>query len=269
MALCPFAEHRLLPENKTQGRISPRSVILHSAVDGRASSLFNFFANPKQGLESHFYVRGDGHIEQYMDTQVRADANNKANAFAVSIETDDNGNPDAQPWSDQQVVALVKLVSWICDVHDIPKAQCAGWDKPGVGWHSMWGAPSPWTPARGKTCPGKARIEQIKTRILPALGVVPVTPPPPAISAEVDFLKAIAAAAAAKPVLKKGNKGVKVKDFQTVFNKAVGFPALKVDGNFGATTEKWVKQYQSDRGLPADGVVGQRTWAFLLAECFK
>ncbi len=40
---------------------------------------------------------------------------------------------------------------------------------------------------------------------------------------------------------------------------------LKVDGVFGSITEKAVKEYQYDSGLVPDGVVGDKTWASLLA----
>jgi peptidoglycan hydrolase-like protein with peptidoglycan-binding domain len=38
---------------------------------------------------------------------------------------------------------------------------------------------------------------------------------------------------------------------------------LKVDGVFGAETEKAVRQFQADHGLTVDGVVGRKTWAAL------
>jgi hypothetical protein len=269
MAICPFAEWRPLPQNSKQARINPRSVILHSAVDGKASDLWSFFS--RNSLESHFYVRADGHIVQYIDTQIRADANYKANAFAVSIETDDNGHPDVEPWSGAQVLALIKLVAWVCDTHGIPKAACPAWDKAGVGWHSMWGAPSQWTPARGKTCPGAARIAQIKTRILPGLKHVPVGPLPASIASEVSFIQKMNAAASAKPVLRRGDSGEKVKDLQRLLNGSVtaGKPVIAVDGKFGATTERWLKQYQRDRNIPADGIASRQTWFHLLVEALQ
>jgi peptidoglycan hydrolase-like protein with peptidoglycan-binding domain len=64
------------------------------------------------------------------------------------------------------------------------------------------------------------------------------------------------------PVIRKGSKGAAVKLAQTNLN-ARGYNAGAVDGLFGAQTDKAVKQYQKDRGLTADGVVGPRTWARL------
>lgn len=172
MAICPFARIRLLPESETQPLIVPRAVILHSAA-GRGS-LYGFFKS-SSNLESHFWVGEDGTIEQYMDTARRADANLKANGFAVSVETE--SSPQAlERWSPAAATSLVRLIGWLCDTHSIPRRQIPSWDGSGIGWHRMFGAPGPWTPV-AKSCPGPARVDQARTEIIPAVAG-DTTPPP-------------------------------------------------------------------------------------------
>lgn len=171
MARMPGAVWRPLPENSTQSRITPTQVIVHSAVDSPSplTSLFGFFRRTDVTVESHFHVMVDGTIEQYMDTTVRADANRYANVRAISIETEDNGDPDNTPWTPAQIESILKIIRWAHEVHDIPLRVTPAWDQPGIGYHSMWGAPGPWTPSRGKTCPGRVRITQFRDVLLPRL----------------------------------------------------------------------------------------------------
>ena len=61
-------------------------------------------------------------------------------------------------------------------------------------------------------------------------------------------------------VIKRGQKGEKVKQLQTLLMK-LGYklPKFGADGDFGAETEKAVKQFQKDWGLPETGVADQIT----------
>lgn len=181
MAIYPRARVRLLPESGTQPAITPTQVIAHTAVDGlNTTSLYDWFANGTN-LEAHFYVAKDGTVEQYMDTEVRADANNKANGRAVSIETWDGralgGGKVAPPnrWTPAQAAALTDLIGWLCDTHGIPRRVAPAWDAPGVGWHNLY---PQWSP--GATgCPGPPRAEQLRDEIIPALAAHrPATAPP-------------------------------------------------------------------------------------------
>jgi N-acetyl-anhydromuramyl-L-alanine amidase AmpD len=62
-----------------------------------------------------------------MDTGRRADANLDANAFAISIETEDNGDPDNFPWSRAQLDSLRWLHAKLRAVHPtIPRRRCPG-----------------------------------------------------------------------------------------------------------------------------------------------
>lgn len=68
----------------------------------------------------------------------------------------------------------------------------------------------------------------------------------------------------AMPLLKPGSPDkASVLHLQNLLVKA-GL-ALKVDGDFGAATKAAVIAFQDKQGLMADGVVGEKTWATLLA----
>lgn len=173
MACYPGAFRRALPENDTQARITPRAIILHTAVDAPGpTTLYGYFSRADVGAQSHFFVKLDGTVEQYASTTVKANANRRADDFAVSIETEDEGRPDRLPWTQAQVDAIVALRSWLCDTHTIPRRVIESPTGPGIGWHSQWNAAdgsTPWSLYRGKTCPGKARVPQIKSTIIPRL----------------------------------------------------------------------------------------------------
>ena len=84
MALYPPAIQKPVPHGAEDPPITPRVVILHIAVS-EALSLFGWFTR-SGGIESHFYVRKTGAVEQYRDTDIQADANTDANNFAISID---------------------------------------------------------------------------------------------------------------------------------------------------------------------------------------
>lgn len=175
MARMPGAIWNPLPENSFQPYIVPTQVILHTAVDKPGSTnLQRYFARTDIRFESHFWVALDGIITQMMDTEVRADANRRANlrpdgTGAVSIETEDEGDPVGIPWTEAQLDSIVDIIRWMNETHGVPMIETANPSASGVGYHSMWGAPSDWTPSVGKTCPGQTRINQFREVILPRL----------------------------------------------------------------------------------------------------
>ena len=64
------------------------------------------------------------------------------------------------------------------------------------------------------------------------------------------------------------NNPSEVKYLQARLNQAKrqgksGTTTIAVDGNFGNTTTTRVKQFQSNFGLSADGIVGNKTWSVL------
>ena len=67
-----------------------------------------------------------------------------------------------------------------------------------------------------------------------------------------------------KPTLRKGDSGPYVTLAQTeLIQRGYDLGSWGADGKFGAQTEKAVKQFQTDWGLTADGVIGPKTWEML------
>lgn len=167
MARIPGLAWRPLPENATQPAIRPTQWIIHTAVDGPGpTNLGDYFERKDVTLESHTWLSWTKH-EQLMDTEVRADANYKANVRAISTETEDDGTPVERPWTQYQLGELIRTGVALNRLHGIPPVLPPTWDAPGMGYHSLY--PGVWTPYRGKTCPGATRIHQFKTIVLPGI----------------------------------------------------------------------------------------------------
>jgi N-acetyl-anhydromuramyl-L-alanine amidase AmpD len=172
---------KLLPEWNSQARMTPVLIIDHSQVGSSLGTYYYF--RDQTGIESHFSIRGrrsggqDGHIWQFMNTDRVAEANRQANRFpngtgAISIETEDDGDPDRQPWTQRQLASLKWLHNKLVRTHPtIPRRRATsatGPEAKGLGHHTLFGAPSPWTPF-SKTCPGRpVRVGQWQDELLPA-----------------------------------------------------------------------------------------------------
>ena len=237
--------------NEPEPNMKPRMIIFHTLV-GSLRGAENFFKK-STNLESHFGVGGsadgdlDGAIWQFVDTEREADANRRANKFAISIETSDGGDP-SRPWSPKQIDALLRLTRRLSTLHNIPLRVVTTWNDPvgGLGWHVMFGAPGPWTPV-AKSCPGPVRIAQLKNTVFPALGITgPIRGP-----------------SGFPGLLKRGSSGDHVCRVQARL-RALGHQIADVPGcPFGPQTQKAVEDFQRQRGLAVDGKVGQDTWTAL------
>ena len=170
MALYPKAVLRLIDPGANDPAIEVVGAILH--VDaGNARTLFDFFRLRSGGIESHFHIALDGTVEQYRDTGYEADANLKANSFwaggkrkgFVSVETQGFGNGR---WTAAQLAAIKELLLWLSETHGFPLRVCPGPFDQGVGFHTLFGAPSAWTPV-AKSCPGPKRIAQFTKVLVP------------------------------------------------------------------------------------------------------
>ena len=65
------------------------------------------------------------------------------------------------------------------------------------------------------------------------------------------------------PILKKGQKGESVKALQELLNLR-GYACGAVDGDFGAKTDRALREFQRAAGLTADGECGGKSWGALI-----
>lgn len=172
MSFYPDVIVKNIPPGENDPQITPIGLVLH-VRDGLGDSLHDFFDGPSDGIESHWYIRFDGVIEQYRDTRFEADANFEGNSFMrggklcglLSVETEGLA---AGKWTDDQMVSLKWLMRQIHEREKVPLQVCPGPFDPGFGYHIMFGTPGPWTPSV-KSCPGPERIQQFKTELVPWL----------------------------------------------------------------------------------------------------
>jgi len=157
-----------LPDHGGEPAISVRSFFHHSIV-GSGAGAWGYFAN-KTNLESTFIVLKSGYFWQCMSLGEQADAQYHANDWGASAETEDDGDPNTDPWTAEQIGTIVWLtweVERLCP--GMALRILTTWDGSGFGYHSQFGAPSNLTPAVGKTCPGTIRKRQWSQTVAPTI----------------------------------------------------------------------------------------------------
>lgn len=64
-----------------------------------------------------------------------------------------------------------------------------------------------------------------------------------------------------KPTLKRGSKGVYVKELQTLLTgRGYSVGSCGIDGDFGKATEAALREFQKDAHITVDGICGPETW---------
>lgn len=270
MAIYPGAKKRLIPKwNKT--KITRwRRMNLHVAVS-ESSSLYAMFSRSNSAC-SHFYVAKDGAVEQYIDTNYRSASDYHGNDSTISVETQGGvRNPDGEPWTEAQVKALAKLWAWARDEHGIKNQMAKNTqtndNSSGLSWHRLGVEGNfkgrggilevsykpggiKYSTARGKICPGDAKILQIDDIFKLANGKTPVSKPKPEATKP--------QASKPKPVASKKNV-VSAKTLKTRLKNA-GFYHGAINDKEDASLDKAIKAYQKAQvwdKLLVDGYWGQ------------
>ncbi|GHC39529.1 hypothetical protein GCM10010348_78580 [Streptomyces anthocyanicus] len=170
MAWYPGAtKMELQPESDAQPAIKPTQFILHSIVAPWTPRRTYEYWRDSTNLESHFGLGYDGSLGQFIGTETRADANGPANrrsdgTGAVSLESASNLQA-SDPWTDEQVEAIIQLGVWLHEKHGIPLRICRSSADPGYGYHRLHTA---WNPD-AHSCPGDSRVKQFREVVFPGI----------------------------------------------------------------------------------------------------
>lgn len=254
----PLAVRKPIVRNFGGKRPTTRGLILHVDAGG-ANSLQGWFNNPSAGASSHFYVKYDGTVEQYLDADLVAWTQRAGNASCVGIETQGKGDGD---WTPAQLASMVALLRWLTVRYGVP-AVSMGSSLPqarGIGYHRMGIDPwrvsggQVWGP-RGKVCPGNLRVAQFPGVVAAVAhgGPVADTPSVPAGGGESQ-----------EQVIARLNAGFSKAYIAAIQGKLnrLGY-SLSTDGSRGPATQAAVRDFQGKNGLVVDGLPGPATNAKL------
>lgn len=286
MAIYPGALNKPITAAKGRKALTiVNRVNLHVAVS-EASSLHGAF-NRTGVPDSHFYVRRDGTLEQYVDTSMRAFADLEGNDATISIETQGGViNADSEPWTPQQLETLARLYAWVVRTHGVARKLATssqiGDASKGLSWHRLGidgnfpalpdiaagrkqrGGGMHYSKAAGKLCPGAGKIRQIpsifdRAMVLLDGGAGGGAVTPPASTPQAPAPTPPPKAPAPVPGFSQA-----IADVQARLNR--DYPAyskLAVDGLNGPKTKAVVREFQRRAGLVVDGIAGPKTRAKL------
>lgn len=260
MTRCPFAQWQGSPNEYPGGMdAEPMGVVLH-IEQGYEAGTISVFHNPGAQASAHFGVGKDGHIDQFVDTGDGAWAEVAGNRHWISIEHEGFSGESLTP---QQISADARLIAWLKGHeggpgYNFPLQTTDDVNRPGLGWHGMGG--NNW--GGHFNCPGdpiKAQRPTILADVVSLLGghqpAPPPAPPAPPQPAPAVGAPAWPGRMIHQPPVMNGND---VREWQA--QMAHRGWRLAVDGAYGPGSEAVCKQFQAEKHLGVDGVVGPVTW---------
>jgi N-acetyl-anhydromuramyl-L-alanine amidase AmpD len=241
------------PNYSSRGGANVRLLVVHTAEGSRTiESLGSFFANPSSQVSSHTGADDKPNtVGEYVSRPNKAWTQGNANPVAASIELCGVAAWSTAEWENQHPTMLANCAAWLAEeaaAFGVPLVKLSPADAQGNGrgvcahsdlgaWggnHSDPGNGFPWArvmaEAGGQPSPGP-------------------TPPQPG--------------APAPPwpgvYLRDYTEHPSARTWQAQMS-ARGW-SLAVDGMYGPQSDRVCTQFQAEKGLQVDGVVGPVTWA--------
>lgn len=249
--------------NYYEGRVVPiRVVVIHTGETAEsttaAEGMANWFSRASTRASAHLCVDTDSTV-RCVDDDDTAWAAPGANADGLQIELAGRAGQSESDWTDDTSKAILKraageVAAW-CIKYRVPvkwltDAELADGKTMGLTTHAQVSRvlklSDHWDP--GLNFPEDEFLAAVKD-LLPKAPVQPVPVQPKPANIVVPAYPGL---------VKRGSKGKAVTAVQKRL-KERGWK-ISVDGVFGARTEAIVRQFQTEKGLTADGIVGPLTW---------
>ena len=232
--------------NMTPGAMGEVYGVVVHIMDGNFDGTKSWFNNPQAQASSHFGTRRDGYAEQWVDTANKAWAQMAGNENYISVENE-GVPPDAL--TDGQISRVADILAWAHRTYGVPLQLANAPGDRGLGWHGMGG--NAW--GGHFDCPGDPIRAQFNEILRRAAGNSPAPSPAPSPVPQPgswpgEYLKL------QSPMMHDDN----VKSFQS--RMATRGWSIAVDGWFGQHDDAVARQFQQEKGLQVDGVVGPDTW---------
>ncbi|WP_454051460.1 peptidoglycan recognition protein family protein [Cellulomonas sp. Marseille-Q8402] len=303
MARYPGAAWRPLPPSRLSGAgmAAYNRVNLH--VTAGVGSPYRTF-DSAGAASSHFYVAKDGAVQQFVDTRLRAEADLDGNDATISVETEGAwpaSVANTEPWTAAQMESLARLYAWAVTTHGIElrmaTSSALGAASRGLSWHrlgidgsfpalpsalagrSQRGGGMRYSSARGKACPGDAKIGQIpeilaRTRVLLG-GTTDASTPAPAAAPPVATVVSPGVTAPGYPLPAGhcfGPREGPVWQHSGFYDHREDLRrwqqrmlergwVIATDGLYGAQTNSVARAFQAEKSLAVDGLIGPSTWS--------
>jgi len=278
-----------------------KALVVHNRMSVHISagngSPWGFFDQP-QRASSQFFVYKTGAIEQFMDSEMQAEADLEGSDATHSVENEGLGDGPLTP---EQVQSNARLFAWLREMHGIANQIATdskvGESSHGLSWHRLGidgnfpAAPSPlagrtqrgggmhYSTSRGKVCPGDAvvlQIPEIFTLSQSRSVDNPVTPPPVVVTPPPAGPVVIAPGVPAPPFPLPqssyfGPKSGPTRSVSGFFSHREDLRrwqqrmadrgwAIDTDGLYGDQTGDVAKAFQREKHLFVDRLIGPETW---------
>ena len=252
--------------NYTRGRSNAIDVLVIHTMESpekpdTAESVANWFAGPTAPQASaHYCIDSNSVVQCVRDEDVAWHAPG-ANHNGLGFEHAGRAAQTTHDWNDEYSQAMLEisaaLVARKCEEHHIPVVWLHPADlragKRGITGHVQVSDAFKRSDHRdpGTAFPVEAYLALVKAHMGDAW-----VPP--------HEHRGVVKAASQTPTLKRGASGYQVKRLQRLLAQW-GFDPGTIDGHFGASTVRAVKEAQSVHGLNPDGIAGPLTWQVLSA----